>query len=183
MQNVAAYTKMVQPITQEFVVLVDEYNNEIGLMEKQEAHRRAMLHRAFSVFVFNGKGELLLQQRALSKYHSGGLWTNTCCSHPRAGETTEAAAHRRLQEEMGFDCALTEKFSFIYRTPFDNGLSEHELDFVYTGTYDGFPEINDDEVESYRWITLEKLIQELHEKPYQFTSWFQIILKEYLEHL
>lgn len=183
MQNVIAYTKTAQPMTQEFVVLVDEHNNEIGLMEKQEAHTKALLHRAFSVFVFNGKGELLLQQRSLSKYHSGGLWTNTCCSHPRAGETTIAAAHRRLQEEMGFDCALTEKFSFIYRTPFENGLSEHELDFVYTGTYEGFPEINNEEVESYRWISLDQLIVELHANPHQFSSWFQIILKEYLGHL
>lgn len=167
----------------EYVVLVDEHNNELGLMEKQEAHQKALLHRAFSVFVFNDKGELLLQQRALSKYHSGGLWTNTCCSHPRAGESTLAAAHRRLQEEMGFDCELEEKFSFVYRTPFDNGLSEHELDFVYTGQFNGIPNLNSAEVESFRWISMEHLLVEVHEHPEHFTSWFQIILKEYLEHL
>ena len=170
-------------IAKEYVVLVDAHNNEIGIMEKQEAHQKALLHRAFSVFVFNTKGELLLQQRAFSKYHSGGLWTNTCCSHPRAGETTLAAAHRRLQEEMGFDCDLTERFSFIYQTPFDNGLSEHELDFVYTGIYDGEPEINPEEVAAYKWIPLNDLILDIQKHPHQYTSWFQIILKEYLEHL
>jgi isopentenyl-diphosphate Delta-isomerase len=167
----------------EYVVLVDADNNEIGVMEKQEAHEKAVLHRAFSVFVFNSEGELLLQQRALSKYHSGGLWTNTCCSHPRAGEATVDAAHRRLMEEMGFDCDLAERFSFMYQTPFDNGLSEHELDFVYTGTFDDTPDINPSEVAAYRWITLEDLIKEVHEYPTHFTSWFQIILKEYLQHL
>ena len=167
----------------EYVVLVDSDNNELGIMEKQEAHEKALLHRAFSVFIFNAKGELMLQQRALNKYHSGGLWTNTCCSHPRAGETTLDAAHRRLTEEMGFDCELTERFSFIYKTPFDNGLSEHELDFVFTGIFDGIPEINTSEVASYRWISLENLTQELQEHPEHFTSWFRIILKEYLEHL
>ena len=168
---------------QEYVVLVDSDNNEIGTMEKQEAHQRSLLHRAFSVFIFNPKGELMLQQRALDKYHSGGLWTNTCCSHPRAGETTLDAAHRRLMEEMGFDCELTEKFSFIYQTPFDNGLSEHELDFVFTGVFEGMPKINPAEVASYRWITLDALQKERQESPEQFTSWFQIILKEYFEHL
>lgn len=167
----------------EYVVLVDAENNEIGIMEKQEAHEKALLHRAFSIFIFNSSGELMLQQRALNKYHSGGLWTNTCCSHPRAGETTLAAAHRRLMEEMGFDCELTERFSFMYQTPFDNGLSEHELDFVYTGTFDSTPNINPSEVAAYRWITLESLIKEVHEYPAHFTSWFQIILKEYLGHL
>ncbi|MES2558498.1 MAG: isopentenyl-diphosphate Delta-isomerase [Bacteroidota bacterium] len=171
---------MKQP---EYVVLVDADNNEIGIMEKQEAHEKAVLHRAFSLFIFNTKGELILQQRAHNKYHSGGLWTNTCCSHPRARETTLAAAHRRLSEEMGFDCELSERFSFVYQTPFDNGLSEHELDFVYTGTFDSIPQINSLEVAAYRWITLDNLIKEVQEHPGHFTSWFQIILKEYLEHL
>ncbi|MES2779734.1 MAG: isopentenyl-diphosphate Delta-isomerase [Bacteroidota bacterium] len=170
-------------MNEEYVVLVDENNNEIGIMEKQEAHQKALLHRAFSIFIFNSEGELMLQQRALTKYHSGGLWTNTCCSHPRAGETTVSAAHRRLSEEMGFDCELTERFSFIYQTPFDNGLSEHELDFVYTGIFDDLPHIHPSEVAAYRWITLDNLIKEVHEHPEHFTSWFQIILKEYLEHL
>jgi isopentenyl-diphosphate Delta-isomerase len=169
--------------TPEYVVLVDEHNNEIGTMEKQEAHTKALLHRAFSVFIFNTKNELLLQQRAFSKYHSGGLWTNTCCSHPRPGENTSDAAHRRLQEEMGFDCELSEKFSFLYQTPFDNGLSEHELDFVFTGVFNGTPHLNPTEVAAYRWITLSTLEQEVDKHPEHFTIWFKLILKEYLEHL
>jgi isopentenyl-diphosphate delta-isomerase len=167
----------------EYVVLVDEHNNQTGIMEKQEAHQKALLHRAFSVFVFNNQNELLLQQRALTKYHSGGLWTNTCCSHPRPGEDTLAAAHRRLKEEMGFDCDLSEKFSFIYQTPFDNGLSEHELDFVFTGMFNNPPQPNADEVAAFRWISLPELEKEVAEYPEHFTIWFKIILKEYLEHL
>jgi isopentenyl-diphosphate delta-isomerase len=165
------------------VILVDEENKELGLMEKQEAHEKGMLHRAFSIFVFNAQNELLIQQRASTKYHSGGLWTNTCCSHPRSGETTSDAAHRRLKEEMGFDCDLAERFSFIYQTPFENGLSEHELDFVYTGTFNGVPELNTAEVQSYKWIKLETLISEVNQNPQAFTSWFKIILEEYLAHL
>lgn len=152
-------------------------------MEKQEAHEKAILHRAFSVFVFNSQNELLLQQRSTHKYHSGGLWTNTCCSHPRAGETTLDAAHRRLKEEMGFDCDLTERFSFIYQTPFENGLCEHELDFVFTGIFDGTPDINPQEVQSYKWISMQKLNEEYTQNPEVFTSWFGIILKEYMDHL
>jgi isopentenyl-diphosphate delta-isomerase len=169
--------------TEEYVVLVDATNNPVGTMEKHEAHLKGLLHRAFSVFVFNSKGELLLQQRSRHKYHSSGLWTNTCCSHPRVDESTSVAAHRRLKEEMGFDCELTERFSFIYRTPFDNGLSEHELDFVFTGTYDSEPVINEDEVASYRWISLEDLIREVSERPHHFTVWFRIILNQYLKQL
>jgi isopentenyl-diphosphate delta-isomerase len=171
---------MKQP---EQVILVDENNNELGLMDKQEAHEKAVLHRAFSVFIFNAKGELLLQQRALSKYHSGGLWTNTCCSHPRPGENTINAAHRRLQEEMGFDCELNEKFHFIYKAPFDNGLTEHELDFIYTGIYDGIPHINTEEVNACKWILMDDLVKEIKTSPDQYTAWFKIILEEYLQHL
>lgn len=167
----------------EYVILVDEKDNELGLMEKQEAHQKGLLHRAFSVFVFNNNGELLMQQRANTKYHSGGLWTNTCCSHPRANEKTIDAAHRRLKEEMGFDCDLEKKFQFVYRTPFENGLTEHELDFVYTGRFNGTPEINTKEVESYKWISLDQLIGDMHKNPGHYTSWFNIILKEYLDHL
>jgi isopentenyl-diphosphate delta-isomerase len=163
----------------EFVILVDENNNELGLMEKHEAHEKALLHRAFSVFIFNPEGKLLLQQRALSKYHSGGLWTNTCCSHPRANESTIDAAHRRLKEEMGFDCELNERFHFLYQTPFENGLSEHELDFVFTGIFDGIPQTNPDEVSQYRWISLDDLHEEMKMKPEQFTIWFKIILAKY----
>lgn len=167
----------------EYVILVDEKDHELGLMEKQEAHQKGLLHRAFSVFIFNNKGELLMQQRAFNKYHSAGLWTNTCCSHPRANEKTIDAAHRRLNEEMGFDCELEEKFHFIYRTPFENGLTEHELDFVYTGKFDGVPDINKNEVQSYKWLSLEDLISDMHNHPDYYTSWFSIILKEYLIHL
>lgn len=165
------------------MVLVDRQNTEIGIMEKQEAHSKALLHRAFSIFVFNNKNELLLQQRAVDKYHSAGLWSNTCCSHPRPGEDTLAAAHRRLKEEMGFDCELSEKFSFIYKTPFENGLSEHELDFVFTGIFNGTPQLNTTEVASYRWISITELELEVQQYPEQFTIWFKIILKEYLDHI
>ena len=164
----------------EYVILVDEKDNEIGLMEKHEAHEKALLHRAFSVFVFNNNGELLLQQRANHKYHSGGLWTNTCCSHPRYNETTEDAAHRRLKEEMGFDCALTKQFSFIYHSPFENGLSEHELDFVYTGTYNNNPNINTEEVSDFRWVRLDMLKEDIELNPSNYTIWFQIIFNQYL---
>lgn len=116
------------------VILVNELDQETGLMEKMEAHEKGLLHRAFSVFIMNDQGDMLLQQRALDKYHSGGLWTNACCSHPLPGEAVEAAAHRRLSEEMGFDCPLRELFQFTYRTEFDNGLIEHEYDHVWTGT-------------------------------------------------
>jgi isopentenyl-diphosphate delta-isomerase len=137
---------------EEFVVLVDEDNNELGLMEKQQAHISGLLHRAFSVFIFNSKGELLLQQRAEDKYHSPMKWTNTCCSHPRENETFLEGAKRRLEEEMGFQCELSEKFHFIYKAKLDNELFEHELDYVFTGTYDGEIQINTDEVNDYKWI-------------------------------
>ncbi|WP_246175236.1 isopentenyl-diphosphate Delta-isomerase, partial [Tenacibaculum aiptasiae] len=139
----------------EQVILVDEQDNPIGLMEKIEAHEKALLHRAFSVFVFNSKGELMLQQRAAEKYHSPLLWTNTCCSHQRDGETSLEAGKRRLQEEMGFVCELEEVFWFIYKAPFDNGLTEHELDHVMVGKFEGEPEINKEEVEAYKWMLLE----------------------------
>ena len=168
---------------QEFVILVDEHNNEIGLMEKLEAHQKALLHRAFSIFILNSKGELLLQQRALNKYHSGGLWTNTCCSHPRAKEQTIDAAHRRLKEEMGFDCELTEKFSFLYKTPFDNGLTEHELDFIFIGEFNGIPNINPQEVKDYAWMMIEDVLLDAKQFPNKYTEWFKIILNEYVSHL
>ena len=168
---------------QEFVILVDEHNNEIGLMEKLEAHQKALLHRAFSIFILNSKGELLLQQRALNKYHSGGLWTNTCCSHPRAKEQTIDAAHRRLKEEMGFDCELTEKFSFLYKTPFDNGLTEHELDFIFIGEFNGIPNINPQEVKDYAWMMIEDVLLDAKQFPNKYTAWVKILLNEYVSHL
>lgn len=167
----------------EEVILVDENDKEIGLMEKMEAHEKALLHRAFSVFVFNKKGELLLQQRALHKYHSGGLWTNTCCSHPRKGEEVIQSAHRRLMEEMGFDCELELKHKFIYKAPFTNGLTEHELDYIFTGEYEVAPNPNPDEVASFRWIEMAQLQKEIEEHPENFTVWFRIILDQYLHTL
>jgi isopentenyl-diphosphate delta-isomerase len=148
-------------------------------MEKMEAHEKGLLHRAFSILVFNDAGELLLQQRALNKYHSAGLWTNTCCSHPRNIEPTEQAAHRRLFEEMGFDCTLTEQFSFIYKAAFDNGLIEHELDFVYTGIYHQNPNINKEEVSAYKWMPVELIEKDAKENPQLYTAWFLILINKY----
>lgn len=160
----------------EYVILVDEQDNEIGVMEKMLAHREGRLHRAFSIFIFNADNELLLQQRALHKYHSGGLWTNTCCSHPRPHETIKDAAHRRLFEEMGFDCELSIKTSFIYRSPFENGLTEHEFDYVLTGHFDGQPRIEPEEVQAFRWVALDDVKKDILQHPEQYTSWFRIAL-------
>ncbi|TCI90713.1 isopentenyl-diphosphate Delta-isomerase [Tenacibaculum sp. M341] len=162
----------------EQVILVDEQDNEVGLMEKIEAHEKAVLHRAFSVFVFNDNNELMLQQRAKEKYHSPLLWTNTCCSHQRKGETNLQAGKRRLQEEMGFVCELEEVFSFIYKAPFDNGLTEHELDHVMIGKFNGEPAINRDEVESYKWMTLEAVKEDIETNPDNYTAWFKIIFEK-----
>lgn len=168
---------------EEFVVLINEKDEQLGLMEKQQAHVAGLLHRAFSVFVFNSKGEVLLQQRALDKYHSPGLWTNTCCSHPRDGETYEQAAHRRLVEEMGFDCEIEPKFHFIYKAQLGEQLFEHELDHVFTGFYEGEIKINPDEVADYKWISMEDLIKDINENPEKYTVWFRIIFDEYLAKL
>jgi isopentenyl-diphosphate delta-isomerase len=161
----------------EYVILVDEQDNDIGVMEKIRAHREGRLHRAFSVFIFNTRNELLLQQRALSKYHSGGLWTNTCCSHPRPNETVKDAAHRRLFEEMGISCELSIKTSFIYQTPFENGLTEHELDYVLTGTIRTEPNINPEEVHAYRWSAMDEVKRDVALHPEAYTSWFRIALE------
>ncbi len=162
----------------EQVTLVDEQDNPIGLMEKIEAHEKALLHRAFSVFVFNNKNELMLQQRAAEKYHSPLLWTNTCCSHQRDGETNIEAGKRRLQEEMGFSCELKEVFSFIYKAPFDNGLTEHEYDHVMIGKFNDKPVINPEEVASYKWLPLETVKSDIENHPEKYTAWFKIIFKE-----
>jgi len=161
----------------EFVVLVDEKDNDIGVMEKLQAHKEGLLHRAFSVFIFNDKNELLMQQRALSKYHSAGLWTNTCCSHPRPNETVKDAANRRLFEEMGMSCSLTIKTNFIYKTNFDNGLTEHELDYILVGSTNQNPIINKDEVESFKWQTLDNLKKDVVLNPNNYTSWFKIAIE------
>jgi isopentenyl-diphosphate delta-isomerase len=158
------------------VILVDEHDVELGTMEKMEAHRQAVLHRAFSIFIFNGKKELLLHQRALSKYHSGGLWTNTCCSHPFPGEKTADAASRRLQEEMGFNTPLQHAFSFVYKAPFDNGLTEHEYDHVFTGTYEGPVSPDPDEVADYCYKPVEEIVQSMQTHPQKYTEWFKIAL-------
>ena len=160
----------------DYVILVDEKDNDIGVMEKMQAHREGLLHRAFSVFIFNDKEELLLQRRAFSKYHSAGLWTNTCCSHPRPNETIKDAAARRLFEEMGMSCDLKVKTSFIYKTPFENGLTEHELDYVLIGVTNQNPAVNKEEVESYRWVPIEEIKKDIMINPNQYTSWCKIAL-------
>jgi len=160
---------------EEQVILVDINDNQIGLMPKMEAHEKAVLHRAFSVFIFNKKGELMLQQRAAHKYHSPLLWTNTCCSHQRNGENNLEAGTRRLQEEMGFTTAIKEVFSFIYKAPFDNGLTEHELDYVLIGYFDDEPNLNKEEAEAYKWMTLEDVKADIDENPSIYTEWFKII--------
>ena len=168
---------------EEFVVLVDESDQELGVMEKHQAHVAGVLHRAFSVFVFNSTGELLLQQRAADKYHSPLLWTNTCCSHPRKNETYLEAAHRRLQEEMGFDCKLEEKFHFIYKAQLGERLFEHELDHVFVGYFDGPISINPEEVEDTKWISMEEMELDMKNNPENYTIWFRIIFDEYLAKL
>lgn len=167
----------------EFVVLVDQDDQKLGLMEKQQAHVAGLLHRAFSVFVFNSNGELMIQQRAASKYHSPTLWTNTCCSHPRDNETYEQAAHRRLKEEMGFDCDLEFKFSFIYKAHLDNDLTEHELDHVFIGTYNDEPKLNPEEVMAYRWVDLMDLKKDIEKNPQNYTAWFKIIFEHYVSYI
>ena len=156
------------------VILVNHQDDPIGVMDKLEAHQKGLLHRAFSIFIFNTKGEMLLQQRAFDKYHSGGLWTNACCSHPLPGEQTEAAAKRRLMEEMGFTTSLQPAFSFIYKTNFQNGLTEHEVDHVFTGSYDG-PILPDPlEVNSYTFQSMEVIRLSIKTTPHLYTSWFKI---------
>ena len=168
---------------EEFVVLVDQNDQKLGLMEKQQAHVAGLLHRAFSVFIFNSKGELMIQQRAASKYHSPTLWTNTCCSHPRDNETYEQAAHRRLEEEMGFDCELEYKFNFIYKAHLENDLIEHELDHVFIGTFDNEPKLNPDEVMAYRWVELDDLKKDMEKNPQNYTAWFKIIFEHYVSYI
>ncbi|MBC9934356.1 isopentenyl-diphosphate Delta-isomerase [Chitinophaga qingshengii] len=165
------------------VILVTESDEAIGTMEKMEAHRKGLLHRAFSVFILNDAGDILLQQRALGKYHSPGLWTNACCSHPFPGETTLDAAHRRLMEEMGFDCPLEEIFAFTYRTAFDNGLIEHEYDHVLIGIYNGTIQPDSLEVNDYRYMPAHQVLESMEQEPDRFTIWFQLAFPKVLEHL
>ena len=168
---------------EEKVILVDKNDIPIGLMPKMEAHEKAVLHRAFSVFVMNSKGEIMLQQRAADKYHSPLLWTNTCCSHQREGETNIEAGKRRLQEEMGFVVALKELFSFIYKAPFDNGLTEHELDHVMIGSFDGMPTINNKEVADWKWMLPKDIKEDITKQPELYTAWFKIIFDKFYNHI
>jgi len=167
---------------EEQVILVDGNDLQIGQMEKMEAHQKGLLHRAFSVFIFNSKNELLLQQRAFDKYHSGGLWTNTCCSHPRIGESNLDGANRRLMEEMGMQADLKWVFDFTYCAEFESGLVEHELDHVFFGQSDLLPVINRNEVETFKYVNLEALKDELQVNPDDYTPWLKICLEKVMEH-
>jgi len=168
---------------EENVVLVDSNDNAIGLMPKMEAHEKGVLHRAFSVFILNAKGELMLQQRAAEKYHSPSLWTNTCCSHQRDGETTLDAGKRRLREEMGLETPLQFLFSFIYKADFDNGLTEHELDHVLLGQSEQAPQINKEEVGDWKWMSLPAIATDMEENPHHYTAWFKIIFNRFNQHI
>lgn len=170
-------------MTEEKVILVNENDEQIGLMPKLEAHEKAVLHRAFSIFILNSKNEVMLQQRASQKYHSPLLWTNTCCSHQREDETNIEAGNRRLQEEMGFSTELKELFHFIYKAPFDNGLTEHELDHVMIGYFNEDPAINPEEVESWKWMDIDAIKEDMQQHPDIYTVWFKIIFDEFYHFL
>lgn len=167
----------------ELLILVDKNDNEIGLLDKVSVHETGVLHRAFSVFIFNSMGFLMLQQRALGKYHSPGLWSNTCCSHPRKGETTKAACTRRLMEEMGFKCSLTFAFSFTYRAEFSNGLSEHEFDHVYFGISNKIPKPDPLEVNDWKYMSIKELQKDVITQPDNYTEWLKICLPKVVEHI
>ncbi|MCX6790763.1 MAG: isopentenyl-diphosphate Delta-isomerase [Candidatus Gribaldobacteria bacterium] len=162
------------------IILVDEQDNQIGTMEKMGAHQKGLLHRCFSIFIFNSQGEMLLQKRAVSKYHSGGLWTNACCSHPRVGEVLQKAAEERLFEEMGIRCELKEVFSFTYQAQVGD-LTEHEFDHVFIGTFDGETVINPEEADGYKWIGLEQLKTDIENYPETYTEWFKIIFERAID--
>ena len=166
---------------EEQVILVDTNDQAIGLMPKMEAHEKGVLHRAFSVFILNDKNQLMLQQRALHKYHSPGLWTNTCCSHQRDGEDNISAGKRRLLEEMGFETELSEVTSFIYKAPFDNGLTEHELDHIMIGHHNDAPDVNPEEVANWKWMALEAVCDDIMHHPEHYTAWFIIIFEQFFE--
>lgn len=162
------------------IILVDKNDNEIGTEEKLKTHQQGKLHRAFSILIFNSKNELLIQKRAKTKYHTPGLWTNTCCSHPRKGKNIKEEAKKRLKQEMGFDCELKEIFTFIYKAKFKNRLTEHEYDHVFTGQFDGTPKPNPNEADDYKWISLEKLKKDIKKSPEKYTPWFKIILDKFI---
>jgi isopentenyl-diphosphate delta-isomerase len=158
----------------QYVILVDEKDHPKGTMEKMEAHEKGLLHRAFSVFIFNRRGDMLLQRRALKKYHSGGLWTNACCSHPNPDEDVHHAAVRRLKEELGFETILQKAFEFTYRSEYSNGLTENEFDHVFTGEYNGAIQADPKEVSDYCYKSIEDIRQSLSTNPEKFTTWFHI---------
>ncbi|MFK5974698.1 MAG: isopentenyl-diphosphate Delta-isomerase [Flavobacteriaceae bacterium] len=168
---------------EEEVILVNENDEELGAMPKMEAHEKGRLHRAFSIFIMNEKGEIMLQRRAANKYHSPLLWTNTCCSHQRLGESNIQAGKRRLQEEMGFTTKLTELFSFIYKAPFDNGLTEHELDHVMLGSYSDEPRIASEEVADWKWMRAEDVKKDITKNPDKYTVWFKIIFEKFYNYI
>jgi len=170
-------------MSKENVILVDEKDNQVGLMPKLEAHEKGVLHRAFSIFIFNSKYELLLQKRASSKYHSGGLWTNTCCSHPREGEDTLDAANRRLDEEMGIKTSLRKVYDFIYKAELDNQLTEHEFDHVFYGVCDNDPILNKDEAEDFKWVDMETLNNDIMKNEDNYTVWFKIAFEYFYNYL
>lgn len=172
------YRMMQMP---DMLILVDENDRQIGTEEKMKAHEQGKLHRAFSIFIFNPKGEMLLQKRAKSKYHSGGLWTNACCSHPRVGEELEKAAHRRLREEMGFDCELENENHFIYKVKLDHGLTEHEFDYVFAGKYDGEVKPNTEEADVFKWIDMKTLGKDIEAHPENYTEWFKIAFRKFFK--
>ncbi len=170
-------------MSKEKVILVDENDNQVGVMPKLEAHQKGLLHRAFSVFIFNSKYELLLQKRASSKYHSGGLWTNTCCSHPREGEEILDAANRRLIEEMGIETSLRKVYDFIYKAELDNDLTEHEFDHVLYGIYNEDPIINKDEADDFKWIDMDSLNEDIKTNGNNYTIWFKIAFEYFYNYL
>jgi isopentenyl-diphosphate delta-isomerase len=170
-------------MSEEKVILVDKNDNQVGLMPKLEAHEKGVLHRAFSIFIFNSKYELLLQKRASSKYHSGGLWTNTCCSHPREGEDILDAANRRLDEEMGIKTSLRKVYDFIYKAELDNQLTEHEFDHVFYGVFDNDPILNEDEAEDFKWVDMETLNNDIIKNEDNYTVWFKIAFEYFYNYL
>ena len=167
----------------DFVILVNKNDKKIGLMPKMEAHKKGALHRAFSVFIFNNKNELMIQKRNINKYHSPGLWTNTCCSHQRDEESNISAGKRRLLEEMGFCVELNEIGSFIYNVGVDNGLIEHELDYILVGKYNGNVKINSDEVDNWKWMSLDNIKDDVRKRSKNYTEWFKIIMDNYYTQL
>ena len=166
----------------EQIILVDKEDNQIGTIGKLEAHKENKLHRAFSLYIFNSKGELLIQQRNKNKYHSGGLWSNTCCSHPRVEENIEESIHRRLEEEMGFDCKMEKIFNTLYQCDFDNGISENEFLHVFIGKYDGEVNANPEEADDYKWIDPKELLEDIEKNPDAYSYWFKKCIHRVLEH-